>query len=431
LIRIFRVLVPASVLLLFLADSLLIFACYAAVPYATSGGDLFLLDESLWQKIGIATGIILCGMYFSHLYDDLRTRSFGITFLAQTLIGYWGEQWVLQPDVLIPGSALTLIVVLLNRLLFRTAMRNEIGARRLLFIGWSPAAAQLSEHLGRHPELGLTPIGYLNGTDVGKNSDSTVACLGPTTALQELMEEYRPAWIVVGKREMIQTGRLDDFLELRFGGMHTELTAGLYETTLGRVCLTETGPAELIFSETWWPKPVSLIVQSVYSRVIALVALIVAAPIFLMLAILMKTSSAGPVLVRERRIGMNGVPFTMYRFAWPRKEIAATDRGEVRPRSRLEVLPQLWNVLRGDMSIVGPYPDRPEFAERLNAAISFHCQRNAVKPGITAWSQIQWSEQELTHDAVRRLECDLYYVKNLSPSLDFSVMLRWLRTSFG
>ena len=437
-IRIFRVLVPASVLTVFLFDVVLIFACYFAVSYADLDGDLYLISLSGWQPIAIAEGLILLGMYFRHLYGDIRMRSwtlllqqlsmvFGLTFIAEAFMTYWSLDWALPRGILIPGSALALAAVFLSRILFSLAIHNQVGVRRVLFVGFTPTAVQLASYLGGHPEFGLAPIGYLDLPEAQERRDTNVARLGPAANLPGIVDEYRPDWIVVGKQEAIQPQWVDDFLDLRFGGVHTEPAAKLYETALGRVCASEIQPGDLIFSETLQPNPFNLRLQPFYSIAAALVTVSIALPLIAVIAILVKASSRGPVLLRERRIGMNGAPFIMYRFRWMGEDGGATKTGKLLRHLGLDALPQFWNVLRGEMSIVGPYPDRPEFAERLNQAIPFHQQRTVVKPGITGWAQMHDFGDGTALDATQRLEYDLYYVKNLSPSLDLSVMLRWLR----
>jgi lipopolysaccharide/colanic/teichoic acid biosynthesis glycosyltransferase len=439
-IRIFKVLIPASVLALFLVEAVLIFACFAAIPYFQEDGDLFLFYESGWQQIAIAEALILLGMYFSHLYDDLRIRSriqflqqlslvIGVTFIAQALLSYWNIEMELPRSLLIPGSALALVTVFACRILFSRAIQNKVGGRRLLFIGLSPTVVQLAKYLRRYPEFGLIPIGYLDHPNAKELADASVARLGPVADLPVVMDEYHPDWLVVGRQEEIEPRWLDDFIELRFGGMHTEQAASLYETTLGRVCASEIRPAALIFSDTLQPNPFNLKLQSLYSKAVAVGMVCITLPLIAILAILVKASSRGPLLLRESRVGMNGEPFTMYRFHWMPASGPATGIGKFLCDLGLDRYPQFWNVLRGEMSIVGPSPDRPEFAARLNEAIPFHVQRTAVKPGMTGWAQIQIHDPGtgLVRDAMRRLEYDLYYVKNLSPSLDLSVMLRWLR----
>jgi lipopolysaccharide/colanic/teichoic acid biosynthesis glycosyltransferase len=437
-IRVFRVLVPASVLALFFFDVLLIFACYAAVSYVELDGDLYLFSVSGWQPIAVAEGLILLGMYFRHLYEDLRIPSrtmllqqlsliFGLTFIAEALMSYWNLDWALPRNILITGSALALAAMFLCRILFSLGLRNKVGERRVLFVGFSPTAIKLAGYLGGHPEFGLTPIGYLGLPQPEERPGAGLARLGTAANLPGIVDEYRPDWIVVAEQEEIQPRWVDDFLDLRFGGVHTAQAAKLYETTLGRVCISEIRPGELIFSEALQPDPFNLRLQPFYSIPGALVTILIALPLFAIIAILVKTASPGPVLLRERRIGRNGVPFTMFRFRCTRQDGSATKAGKLMRHLGLDALPQFWNVLRGEMSIVGPYPDRPEFAARLNELIPFHQQRTAVKPGMTGWAQMHDFLDDTALDATRRLEYDLYYVKNLSPSLDLSVILRWCR----
>ncbi len=433
MIRIFRLLIPASVFALFLTEAVLIFACYAAVPYFQGDGELFLFYESGWQQIAVAEGLMLFVMYFRHLYEDPRVISriqlaqqlslvMGVTFITQALIGYWDIEMALPRDILIAGSALSLVAIFLCRVLFSLALLNKIGGRRLLFVGLSPTVIQLAKFLRQHPEFQLNTIGYLDEPEESLRTEEKPPLLGPVGELPRIMEEYHPDWIVVARREELQPRLLDDFIELRFGGTHTEQAASLYETTLGRVRVSEIQPSALVFSDALQPNMFNLKLQSFYSKTVALAIGAIALPLVAILALLMKASSRTPRLLRETRLGINAQPFTMYRFVCSSGRI-----GRFSSAIGLDAYPQLWNVLRGEMSIVGPSPDRPAFAARLSEAIPLHMQRMAVKPGITGWAQINTARFGSPTDVMGRLEYDLYYVKNLSPSLDLSVMLRTVR----
>ncbi len=434
MIRIFRLLIPASVFALFLTEAVLIFACYAAIPYFQGDGDLFLFYESGWQQVAFAEALILFVMYFRHLYEDPRVISriqlaqqlslvMGVTFIAQALIGYWDVEMALPRNILIAGSALSLVAIFLCRLVFSLALLNKVGGRRLLFVGLSPTVIQLAKFLRQHPEFQLNTVGYLDEPEESLRTDEKPPLLGPVGELPRIMEEYHPDWIVVARREAFQPRLLDDFIELRFSGLHTEQAASLYETTLGRVRVSEIWPATLVSSDALQPSAFNLKLQSFYSKALALAIGAVALPLVAILALLSKASSQAPRLVRETRLGIIGQPFTMYRFAWP----PGSRVGRFSSAIGLDAYPQLWNVLHGEMSIVGPSPDRPAFAARLNEAIPLHIQRTAVKPGITGWAQINTARFGSPSDVMGRLEYDLYYVKNLSPSLDLSVMLRTIR----
>jgi lipopolysaccharide/colanic/teichoic acid biosynthesis glycosyltransferase len=431
MIRIFKVFVPTSILALFLSEVLLISGCYAASTYIAGDGDfeMFLMDDSGLLRIGIVVGLILLALYVGNLYDDVRIRSrillfqqlcllLGFSFIIESLISYWYPDLVLPLRIMIPGSAFALLAVFGWRLLFTIAIQNAVGARRILFLGASPTVFQLAAHLRQNPEFGLLPIGYLDNEDA---AESNLVRLGSVSDLTHRIEELQPHWIVIGKRAEIRPDSIDEFLELRFGGIQAEEAATLYENTFGRVCAPEIRPSELVLSETLQPRRTNLILQSIYSPALGIAAAIVMAPFMILMALLVKVSSQGPVLLREQRVGMYGAPFIMYRFRW-----MGTPVGKFLRRFRLDRLPELFNVLRGEMSIVGPRADRPEFAARLSEEIPFYQQRHTVKPGITGWAQIA-EYAGLAEDVMRKLEYDLYYIKNLSPALDLFVLLRSTR----
>jgi lipopolysaccharide/colanic/teichoic acid biosynthesis glycosyltransferase len=437
MLSIFRLLVPASVLALALSESLLIFASYGLAAYLDPDlGLKFLADQSGWQRIALVALIIVLGMYFRQLYGDLQIRSrilllqqliliIGMTFLLEALIAYLNLNWALPRATLISGSALAIGALFVWRVLFSLAIRNKVGLRRVLFLGLSPASAHLALYLIQHPEVGFAPIGYLDSGGVTP-APSDVASLGPASALLTVVEEHRPDWIVLARRAEAKVRQADDFAELHFSGVQTEDAARFYEKTLGRVCAAQVRPEALIFSESLQPGRVSLRLQSMFTYVIAILAL----PLLLLLlgavAIFVRLTSRGsgprPVLLREQRVGHYGELFTMYSF-----RLSDNRASRVLHRVGLHALPQIWNVLRGEMAFVGPQPDRPAFAAQLNRTIPFHAQRTAVRPGMTGWAQISQIRDGSEGDALRRLEYDMYFIKNVSLLLDLFVLLRWVR----
>jgi exopolysaccharide biosynthesis polyprenyl glycosylphosphotransferase len=174
---------------------------------------------------------------------------------------------------------------------------------------------------------------------------------------------------------------------------------------------------------------------------LAAIGLALTAPIMLLVAIAIRVTSSGPVLFRQTRVGKGGKPFTIYKFrsmvadaesktgvVWAsRNDPRITPVGRFLRKTRLDEIPQLFNVLHGDMAIVGPRPERPEFVATLSELIPFYAHRHSVKPGITGWAQINYKYGESVEDAKFKLEYDMYYVKNLSPALDFYIMLHTLK----
>jgi exopolysaccharide biosynthesis polyprenyl glycosylphosphotransferase len=247
--------------------------------------------------------------------------------------------------------------------------------------------------------------------------------------------------IVVGMAERRNRLPVQDLLEIRFGGVFVEDAADTYEMALHRVCSSKIQPSQLIFSSMLGPRRNAITLQVFYSLVISLVGLIVGAPFMLLTALAVKLTSKGPMLYRQRRVGLNGRVFTVYKFrsmyvdaeahtgaVWASKDDPRiTPLGKWLRKLRLDELPQLWNVLKGDMAIVGPRPERPEFVDMLAQQIPYYRQRLAVKPGITGWAQINHKYGDTLVDSMIKLEFDLYYIKHLAPALDFYIIFHTIK----
>jgi sugar transferase (PEP-CTERM system associated) len=266
--------------------------------------------------------------------------------------------------------------------------------------------------------------------------------LGPIASLREIVGATRPTHIVVGMFERRNCMPVNDLLELRFGGNIVEEAASTYERVCGRVCVKELRPSHLIYSGELGPRRQTLLYQSLSNLLVAAIGAIVATPVMLIVALAVRFSSPGPILYRQIRVGLDGVSFTLFKFRSMRVDAEAasgavfaskddprvTRVGRIIRKLRLDELPQLFNVLRGEMSIVGPRPERPEFVKTLSIRIPYYRQRHCVRPGITGWAQINYKYGENLEDTIEKLEYDLFYIKNMSLSLDTYIIFHTLKT---
>jgi exopolysaccharide biosynthesis polyprenyl glycosylphosphotransferase len=234
---------------------------------------------------------------------------------------------------------------------------------------------------------------------------------------------------------------MEELLELRFAGYLVEEAGAAFERICGRVCVKELRPSQLIYSGELGPRPQNLLNQGLWNAALALVGLVVSLPIMILTAIAVKLTSPGPVLYRQTRVGMNGVPFKLYKFRSMRVDAEAgtgavwatkndprvTPIGGFIRKARIDELPQLLNVLKGEMALVGPRPERPEFVKSLTEIIPFYPQRLCVRPGITGWAQINHKYGDTVEDAIRKLEYDLFYIKNMSFSLDTYIIFHTVK----
>jgi sugar transferase (PEP-CTERM system associated) len=449
MIRLFRVFIPTSVVALLVSEIILTYTCYVVATFLMMdvAPEVFLIDDNGWLRIAIVVGCLMLGIYFHDLYTQFRIRSrillfqqvivvVGVTFLTQALLVYLRLQDLILPTwVMITGSALTLVLLPAWRIIFSTVVMKAMGSERVLFLGTSSVSQEIVQYLTEHPETGLTALGYLDNLDPGTEI-AGVKLLGQISDLEMIVGQFRPDRIVVGMAERRQRLPVNQLLELRLSGIHIEDALTTYEATFGRISTRELRPSQLIFSAELGPNPNRVLLQSVYSMTIAFVAAVVALPIMAMVAIAVKLSSSGPALYRQRRVGKNDVPFMLYKFrsmyvdaeaasgaVWAKKDDPrVTPVGKWLRRLRLDELPQLFNVLKGDMSVVGPRPERPEFVAELERRIPYYRQRHCIKPGITGWAQINHKYGDTIEDTIVKLEYDLYYIKNLAPALDGFIM---------
>jgi sugar transferase (PEP-CTERM system associated) len=450
-IRIFRVFIPASVVALLLSETVLVLACYfaAALFTVTVDPSFYLFVQGGYWRILVVTGCIILGLYFQDLYTELRITSrillvqqvclaVGCALLFMAFLGYLKPDLVLGRWLMVAGSVAVVILLPGWRVFFGKYIAGTLRSERVLLAGNSSILGEVISCLLEKPEFGYSIVGYVCEETP---CDFPVPCLGTISEVRNVCEQYKPHRIVVGMAERRNRLPVHELLEIRFSGVIIEDAADTYEVAMRRVCSRKIQPSQLIFSSMLGPRPHAIAIQNFYSILIGVLGLIVFSPFMLLTAIAVKLSSPGPVLYRQPRVGTNGHVFTLYKFRSMYADAEAntgavwacvgdprvTPVGRWLRRLRLDELPQFWNVVKGDMAIVGPRPERPEFVELLAQQIPYYRQRLAVKPGITGWAQINHKYGDTELDAMIKLEYDLYYIKNVAPALDFYIIFHTIK----
>jgi sugar transferase (PEP-CTERM system associated) len=241
--------------------------------------------------------------------------------------------------------------------------------------------------------------------------------------------------IVVGLSD--RRGRLpiDELLEAKLAGVRIEDTGTIYERLTGKILLEDLKPSWLIFSDGFRATRLTRAAKRAIDISLSLVGVVLGGPLMALTALAVRLESDGPVLYKQERVGEHGREFTLFKFRsmrvdaeqgtpiWARdQDDRVTGVGRFIRLTRLDELPQLWNVLRGDMSFVGPRPERPFFVEQLAAQIPFYRQRHAVKPGVTGWAQVKYRYGASIEDAREKLRYDLYYIKHMSIVFDLTIV---------
>jgi len=452
--RFFRVFVPATAVVLLVSEILLITSAFIIAVYIELDVDPWvnlIYDGGLVHLIPVLLSILV-GMHFNDLYSQYYVKSrivlfqqlclvMGGALLMQGLLSYLSPGLRVSVHVMAVGSALAVIAIYLWRVLFSSFAIHVMGRDRLLLVGGSPLLEDIAAHLEAHPELGLEVAGYVDDARQPGDALRGGKVLGALPDLKEIVQATKPSRVVVGMSERRNRMPVAELLELRFAGNIIEEAATVFERICGRVCLKELRPSQLIYSGELGPRPNSLFIQTVLNWLSAAIGLIVASPIMAATALAVRLSSPGPILYRQVRVGLDDVPFTVYKFrsmradaeaatgaVWASKDDPRVTRvGRIIRKLRFDELPQLFNTLKGDMSLVGPRPERPEFVQELSKKIPYYRQRHCVRPGITGWAQINFKYGDTMEDTMTKLEYDLYYIKNMSLSLDTYIIFHTVK----
>jgi exopolysaccharide biosynthesis polyprenyl glycosylphosphotransferase len=448
--RLFRVSIPKSILVLIASEFLWMFGTLLLMGQLVMGDEfsLFLWLDDGFYRLLIVVGSTMLVLYFLDLYNTfvypsklLLLQTFvialGGVLIIQSVIGYLFPGWIAPRSILLPGGLLISILFVPWRTAFVRIFMPALGTEAVLFLGANPLAQEIVRSIRERPELAIRPIGFIDDSYPAGEEIAGVKVLGKLSDLVEVVDKTRPNRIVVGMDERRQKLPVEDLLHMRFSGLHIEEAAVTFQAAFGRVPTRGLRHSQLIFSSELGPVPRNLQIQTLYSVLLAAIALVILSPVLLLVALAVRLSSRGPVLFRQTRVGIRGKNFTIYKFrsmvanaesetgaVWAtRNDPRITSVGRFLRKTRLDELPQLFNVIRREMSIVGPRPERPEFVGQLSSLISFYAHRHSVKPGITGWAQINYKYGDTIEDAVVKLEYDMYYIKNLSPALDVFIML--------
>jgi sugar transferase (PEP-CTERM system associated) len=393
--------------------------------------------------------IVVCevSLYFNDLYDFrlMSTRSeilvrllqaFGIACLALSVCYYFDPNLGFGRGA--AALAAPIIVALtLGWRLYMTKSSSVLGSvERMLIMGTGPTGIALARDIISRPELQLKVVGFLDekGENIGKSLVNP-GIIGATAEVESIVQSERIDHVVISLLERRGTMPVRQLLHLKFAGVKVEDAHSFYERMTGRIILERLSPSWLILSDGFRKSRMLVWTKRLIDIVISLIALVLCIPLFILVAIAIVIESGFPVLFRQERTGLHGRSFEMLKFRsmfndsekeGPQWAAAGDDRitktGKWIRKFRIDELPQVINVLRGQMSIVGPRPERPLFVSMLEEQIPFYGLRHSVRPGITGWAQVKYQYGASVEETKTKLEYDLFYIKHLSVMLDFAVL---------
>jgi sugar transferase (PEP-CTERM system associated) len=415
------------------------------------------LREDMWfvfalergaEKTALVVGICLVCLYYGDLYNLRRVsdrrelfvrlmQALGAASIALALVYFWFPALMLGRGVFLVSSVLVIVTLGIWRITFDWFGRRLKARERLLLVGTGPAAVSLArEMFERRHELGVEIVGFIDPDPALVGAPVlNPGVIGTIEDIPSIARARDVDRVVVSLADARGKLPMDKLLEMKLAGVSFDHLASVYEEYTGKIAVENLRPSWLIFSAGFHKAPWQRALKRGVDVVVALVGLFVTLPVMALVALAVKLTSRGPALYHQERVGQHGRVFTVHKFRSMSDDAEAetgpvwasandhrvTPVGRFLRRTRLDELPQFWNVIAGDMSLVGPRPERPEFVEQLTRQIPFYGQRHAIRPGLTGWAQIRYRYGASVEDALEKLQYDLFYIKNMTIALDLFV----------
>jgi sugar transferase (PEP-CTERM system associated) len=408
----------------------------------------------LWSRALLTAFVVVGCLYYGDLYEeharprqsDLFIRlvvSFTAATLLLTALFYAVPLLQVGRGIVLIYLPLALTAIFAWRVVFAWARDNEALSERVMILGTGQIAQSLGREMRQRSPVGFRVLGFLSAR--GDEVDQKLVGLpviGTVDNVDRFAATGQATLIVVAQEDLRGHLPIDALLRCRLRGIGVEEANSFYERLTGKILVRDLRPSSLVFADGFVRPRLLFSIKRLTEVFAAASMLVIAAPLMAVLALFVWMDTPGPILYRQRRVGVGGRLFDLLKFrsmkasaeissgpVWssPDGDARVTRLGRVLRKLRLDELPQLINVVRGEMSFVGPRPERPEFVQRLAPVIPYYDERHTVYPGITGWAQINFPYGSTFEDAEEKLEYDLYYVKHMSLAFDAVIMLKTVK----
>ncbi len=453
MIKLFKHYVPNAVLLLAILDLILLFLAgelgwmfrmgqldRAVEPIITR------LPQLMCFTLTLELAMIAVGVYGADALQSLRYATarlivaVSLGVILQSAIFYLVPALDFWRSNLLYGMGLAVVGLILLRILLGKTLGSQAFKRRIVVLG-AGLRAQRLKAMAQTPGAAFVVVGYVSMSEANRVIPEAIA----RDAIYNLADHVvllNASEVVLALEERRNALPLKDLLRIKTTGVHVNEISTFLERETGRVDLDSVNPSWLIFSDGFSSgRMLSGVFKRLFDIAASLILIVLTAPLVLATAIAIKLESNGPVLYRQRRVGLYNVGFDIVKLrsmrvdaevngkaVWAEKDDPRITRiGRIIRKLRIDELPQAWSVLKGEMSFVGPRPERPQFVDDLEQQLPYYAERHMVKPGITGWAQINYPYGASIEDSRQKLEYDLYYAKNYSPFLDLLILLQTIR----
>jgi sugar transferase (PEP-CTERM system associated) len=461
--RIFNQYVSAKSFLVLTVESLVMVLCMVcAVKVRFWNDPIELAQYEAWPdfEVQIALVVLVClaCFYFNDLYN-LNTRDNPVERILRVEQSLGAASLLLGSFYfLFPGMLLSRYVFLIGMLLIGAflglgrrvldkAWQLSAPVQRVAILGTGPLALELARELTRRGDLSMQVEGFLSTGPLSREGEKIFGfpVLGSTAEMEAIASDHALSRIIVALEDRRGALPTRELVTLRVRGLRVDDAPTALSALTGRISLQAVKPSWFVFSDGFHRSKWNDVLKRALDLAVAMVGLVVAMPLMILVAIAIRLESKGALIYRQTRVGRMDKCFEMLKFRsmcvdaekangaqWAsHNDPRVTRIGRFLRKYRLDELPQLWNVILGDMSFVGPRPERPCFVEDLRQRVPYYDERHSVRPGLTGWAQVQYTYGSSVEDAFHKLEYDLFYLKNMSLTFDVAIILKTIRIVAG
>lgn len=455
-LKIFNKDVPLLNLCFVIGEGLLIYSAILIAAFVRFGSiEASFLSPDVLGKAFLIMIVCQGSLYYNELYNlrvtdtylelGLRlTKAMGISSIILALIYYFIPSLLLGRGIFFVSLIFLVLLVVPWRYVYNWILKKRMFAEKLLILGSGTLCGQIIDEIQFRPDCGYQIAGVMPSDSASEPLGMTASGIpvyshdGSLCQLAATLQATIIAVVMGERRGKLPTKEL---LRCKVDGIKVLEGATFYEELTGKLSIEKLNPSWLIFSDGFRKSLLTRFSKRGIGLVGSSIALLITLPLICLIAVAIKLDSKGPVFFRQERCGQDGVPFKIYKFRsmidkaeaqtgpqWATDDDPRITRvGAILRKYRLDEIPQLWNVLKGDMSFVGPRPERPEFVKMLTEKIPYYSERHTVKPGISGWAQVSYRYGASVDDALEKLKYDLFYVKNMSFALDLLIMFKTIK----
>lgn len=443
--------IPKRKIVLLLGDIVLIYLAFIFAPVVRFG--VFFIDfVHPFREVGLVMAIYLVCYYVADLYSFesrfIYSRYIYRFFVATAIAAaitivffFFFPKLSSGRGIFVVHALLIAVFTYLWRLIFEAAFKRFLSKeKRILIIGAGNAGASMYRMLHKVPACRV--VGFIDDDPTKRGAHYSLSVLGDYTALESIAKDEHVDYIIIAIKNLKNADLLKSIVQCKINGINVYNIPAFCEEVLGKIEVEH-------LSDEWLVNiPLHGVKRSIYNRrikriigiILSVAILLITLPLLLVTAIAIKLDSKGPILYRQKRIGYNRTLFEALKFrtmkvgtesdrqyAGRKDDPRITRVGKILRFFRIDEIPQVWNVLKGDMNFIGPRALMLEEVEEFEKHVPYFSMRHCIKPGVTGWAQVNYRHGATIEDVLEKLKYDLFYIKNVSPFLDFHIILRSIR----